>query len=110
MYVAEHVYDRTAISMSTVRAADQEAIQATQESIDDILSDDEREEFFEAILEEFGDLKRSSKKTKDTKVEKTKYLSRTEVLERMLKNALANEKYEEAAKLRDELRAEHSIT
>jgi protein-arginine kinase activator protein McsA len=35
-----------------------------------------------------------------------KFLSRTEVLQQMLKAALGRENYEEAARLRDELRTE----
>ncbi|HRP69723.1 MAG TPA: DUF151 domain-containing protein [Turneriella sp.] len=109
VYVADHVYDRTAIKFSTVREADNKAIHTDSESIDDILSDDEREEFFEAILEEFGEQKKAVKKTKPA-VEKIKFLSRSEALERMLKKALADEQYEEAARIRDELRAESSKT
>lgn len=107
IYVAEHVYDRTAIDPVTLREADTDMIRASQEStVDDILTADEREEFFEAILEEFGEKKKVPKEKKETTLEKVKFYSRTEVLQQMLKTALDREKYEEAARLRDELRSE----
>lgn len=108
IYVAEHVYDRTAIDPLTLRDADAEALQATGDNnVDEILTADEREEFFEAILEEFGDRKKKPKEAKETTLEKIRFYSRTEVLQQMLKTALGQEKYEEAAKLRDELRTEN---
>ena len=107
IYVAEHVYDRTAIDPVTLREADADALRSSQEStVDDILTADEREEFFEAILEEFGEKKKTPKEKKETTLEKVKFFSRTEVLQQMLKTALDREKYEEAARLRDELRSE----
>jgi len=109
IYVAEHVYDRTAIDPVTLREADADAdaLRTSQESsVDDILTADEREEFFEAILEEFGEKKKQPKEKVETTLEKVKFFSRTEVLQQMLKTALDREKYEEAARLRDELRSE----
>lgn len=107
IYVAEHVYDRTAIDPITLRDADAEALRsASQSNVDEILTADEREEFFEAILEEFGEKKKGPKEAKETTLEKVKFYSRTEVLQQMLKAALGREHYEEAAKLRDELRTE----
>lgn len=108
IYVAEHVYDRTAIDAATLRDADADALRTASESnVDELLTADEREDFFEAILEEFGEKKKKSPKdTKETTLEKVKFLSRTEVLQQMLKAALGRENYEEAARLRDELRVE----
>jgi uncharacterized protein len=107
IYVAEHVYDRTAIDPTTLRNADSEALHASADSnVDEILTADEKEEFFEAIMEEFGDKKKNAMEKKETTLEKIKFYSRTEVLEQMLKAALGQENYEEAAKLRDELRLE----
>ena len=107
IYVAEHVYDRTAIDPITLRDADADALRtAGQSNVDEILTADEREEFFEAILEEFGEKKKSPKEVKETTLEKVKFYSRTEVLQQMLKAALGRENYEEAARLRDELRTE----
>ncbi len=107
IYVAEHVYDRTAIDPITLRDADADALRtAGQSNVDEILTADEREEFFEAILEEFGEKKKSPKEGKETTLEKVKFYSRTEVLQQMLKAALGRENYEEAARLRDELRTE----
>ncbi len=106
IYVAEHVYDRTAINLSTLREAHNDALSTGDSSVDDILTADEREEFFEAILEEFGEKKKSPKESKDKTLEKVKFYSRTEVLQQMLNAALIKEDYEEAARLRDELRTE----
>ncbi|MFO1471331.1 MAG: bifunctional nuclease family protein [Turneriella sp.] len=107
IYVAEHVYDRTAIDAITLRDADADALRtAGHSNVDEILTADEREEFFEAILEEFGEKKKSPKETKETTLEKVKFYSRNEVLQQMLKTALGRENYEEAARLRDELRTE----
>jgi bifunctional DNase/RNase len=107
IYVAEHVYDRTAIDPITLRDADADALRtAGQSNVDEILTADEREEFFEAILEEFGEKKKSPKEGKETTLEKVKFYSRSEVLQQMLKTALGRENYEEAARLRDELRTE----
>mgnify|MGYP001565935647 FL=1 len=107
IYVAEHVYDRTAIDPITLRDADADALRtAGQSNVDEILTADEREEFFEAILEEFGEKKKSPKEGKETTLEKVKFYSRSEVLQQMLKAALGRENYEEAARLRDELRTE----
>jgi len=106
MYVAEHVYDRTAIASSTLRDATNDALTTGESNVDDILTADEREEFFEAILEEFGEKKKTPKESKDKTLEKVKFYSRTEVLQQMLNVALTREDYEEAARLRDELRAE----
>jgi bifunctional DNase/RNase len=108
IYVAEHVYDRTAIDPTTLREADADALRSASDSnVDELLTADEREDFFEAILEEFGEKKKKAPKdTKETTLEKVKFLSRTEVLQQMLKAALGRENYEEAARLRDELRTE----
>lgn len=107
IYVAEHVYDRTAIDPETLREADSEALRSNGDSnVDEILTADEREEFFEAIMEEFGEKKKTAKDKKEATLEKVKFFSRTEVLQQMLKAALGRENYEEAARLRDELRLE----
>ena len=107
IYVAEHVYDRTAIDPITLRDADADALRtAGDRNVDEILTADEREEFFEAILEEFGEKKKSPKEVKETTLEKVKYYSSNEVLQQMHKTALGRENYEEAARLRDELRTE----
>ena len=106
VYVAEHVYDRTAIDPTTLREADSDALRTGESNVDDILTADEREEFFEAILEEFGEKKKAPKESKDKTLEKVKFYSRTEVLQQMLNTALTKENYEEAARLRDELRTE----
>jgi bifunctional DNase/RNase len=106
IYVAEHVYDRTAIEVTTLRDAAIDALRTDESNVDDILTADEREEFFEAILEEFGEKKATPKERKDKIAEKVKFYSRTEVLQQRLKAALQKEDYEEAARLRDELRNE----
>jgi len=107
IYVAEHVYDRTGIDATTLSEADADALRTgTDSNVDEILTADEREEFFEAILEEFGEKKKAPKESKETTLEKVKFYSRTEVLQQMLKAALGRENYEEAARLRDELRTE----
>ena len=106
VYVAEHVYDRTAIDPTTLREADSDALRTGESNVDDILTADEREEFFEAILEEFGEKKKAPKESKDKTLEKVKFYSRTEVLQQMLNTALTKENYEEAARLRDELLTE----
>lgn len=107
IYVAEHVYDRTAIDPATLREADADALSTSSDSnVDEILTADEREEFFEAILEEFGEKKKAPKEAKETTLEKVRFYSRNEVLQQMLKAALGRENYEEAARLRDELRTE----
>lgn len=109
IYVAEHVYDRTAIDPSTLREADADALRTSGDSnVDEILTADEREEFFEAIMEEFGEKKKAAKEKKEATLEKVKFFSRTEVLQQMLKAAIGRENYEEAARLRDELRLEPS--
>ncbi|MCX7633938.1 MAG: bifunctional nuclease family protein [Turneriella sp.] len=105
IYVAEHVYDRTAIHINTLRDATGEALQ-TGENPDEILTAEEQEEFFEAILDELGEKKRSTQDSPENPVEKVRFLSRREVLQQMLKAALGKENYEEAARIRDELRAE----
>lgn len=105
IYVAEHVYDRTAIDAATLRDADSEALRTLESSVDDLLTEDEREEFFSALLEELGEWKKSPKEKEGT-LEKVKFYSRAEVLQQMLKTALVKENYEEAARLRDELRNE----
>jgi hypothetical protein len=106
IFVAEHVYDRTAIDAVTLRDATSHALQGDEASVDDILTAEEREEFFEAILEEFGEKQQSPKEGKDKTQEKGKFYSRTEVLQQMLNAALMKEDYEEAARIRDELRTE----
>lgn len=108
VYVAEHVYDRTAIAPKTLRSAHNDALYTGESNVDEILTADEREEFFEAILEEFGEKKKAPKEVKDKTLEKVKFHSRTEVLQQMLQAALTKENYEEAARLRDELRTEFS--
>lgn len=105
IYIAEHVYDRTAIDASTLRDADHDALRTLESSVDELLTEDEREEFFEAILEELGERKKTPKEKENT-LEKVKFYSRAEVLQQMLKTALVKENYEEAARLRDELRNE----
>jgi bifunctional DNase/RNase len=61
IYVAEHVYDRTAIDPTTLREADADALRSASDSnVDELLTADEREDFFEAILEEFGEKKKKS--------------------------------------------------
>ncbi len=105
IYVSEHVYEHTAIDIATLRNSGPAATSPETDDVDDILTADEREEFFEAILEEFGE-KKKPKQSKKKIVTPTKYLSRHEVLQQMLKTALAHENYEEAAKLRDQLRLE----
>lgn len=106
IYVAEHVYDCTAINTSTLRGADRDAVRTDESNVDDILTADEHEEFIAAILEEFGEKKKAPKENKEKVREKEKFHSRAEVLQQMLKAALMQENYEEAARLRDELRSE----
>lgn len=105
IYIAEHVYDRTAIDAETLREANPSDFELNDpENVDEILTADEREEFFEAIMEEFGENKKTPKDSKALTIEQIRFLSRGEVLEQMLKTALGKEKYEDAARLRDELR------
>jgi hypothetical protein len=62
IYVAEHVYDRTAIDPTTLREADADALRSASDSnVDELLTADEREDF-EAILE--GLVKRRRKPPK----------------------------------------------
>jgi len=110
IYVAEHVFDRTGVDVSTLREAGNEALQTGNESsVDELLTAAEREELFESILEEFAENRTVKKKEKsETKVEKVKFQSHRQVLQQMLKTALLRENYEEAARIRDDLRSEPS--
>jgi len=105
IYIAEHVYDRTAIDSDTLREANPSDFELEDSNdVDEILTADERETFFEAIMEEFGERKKIALETKSTAIEQIKLFSRGEVLEQMLRTALKQENYEEAACIRDEIR------
>jgi len=101
VFVAEHVYDQTAISGKTLKTGTSGNFDVLSDPIsDEILTDDEKEEFLQAILEEFG---KGGFVVKEDKSSEKVFQSRRQVLEQMLKTALAKENYEEAARLRDKI-------
>lgn len=60
-------------------------------------------ELVDSILEEFAGAENPSKDSEQVSQDARNYKDKKQVLEQMLKNAIAKEQYEEAAQLRDEI-------
>ncbi len=114
IYMAEHVYEQTAIDMSLLKEKpknpEEEFLTSLTESLpDEILSDEQKDDLIQTIIDEFGEgeeVKKDSKKKESSEKKGKggeKLQSREEVLKQMLKVAIAKERYEDAAQLRDEL-------
>lgn len=124
IYMAEHVYEQTAIDMSLLKEKpknpEEEFLTSLTESLpEEILSDQQKDDLIQTIIDEFGQATPAKgekkggeksepgkeKKEKKEKKDKSgdKLQSREDVLKQMLKVAIAKERYEDAAALRDEL-------
>ncbi|MES0490111.1 MAG: bifunctional nuclease domain-containing protein [Leptospirales bacterium] len=119
IFMAEEVYAKVAVEISILRDKKmeeaEELLTILEETIpEDGMTDDHREEMIQSILDDFGEpggtpstsapktgKEGRSNKTTDTEV----FQSKEDVLEQMLKTAIRNEKYEDAAIIRDEIRS-----
>jgi len=115
IFMEETVYDKVAVDVSILRDKKmeeaEELLSMLEESIpEEGMGDDHREDMIQTILEEFGDSSSVIKGAQQSDLIPKKlkgsdnFQTKEEVLEQMLKVAVKKEAYEEAARLRDELR------
>jgi len=117
IFMAEEVYDKVAVEMSILRDKKMEEAEELLNILEDTIpeegmTDDHREEMIQSILDDFGETDIPTfpnpkpgiegRTNKNTGVEV--YQNKEQVLEQMLKTAIRKEKYEDAARIRDELR------
>lgn len=94
IYMAEHVYEQAGIDAQSFfdKRVDPEAMES--------MTAEEESEFYEELEEAFG----SPEELEVPEEEESQFVSKRQVLEKMLKAAIQKEDYEEAARIRDELR------
>ncbi|MCS6983715.1 MAG: DUF151 domain-containing protein [Leptospiraceae bacterium] len=97
IYMAEHVYDQAGIDALSLM--DKRSEQESPET----LSPEEESEFVVELEEAFSGSEERGEEP-DLPEEEGQFLTKRQALEKMLKAAIQREDYEEAARLRDEIR------
>lgn len=101
IFMDEDVYDKVSVDIDLIKD------KAISDDVPDYAANDENldNELIQTILDEFseGSMNKSWGLKNETDPASDDYKSKREVLEEMLKVAVKNEKYEDAAKLRDEI-------
>lgn len=110
IFIEDEVYEKVAVDMELIKekkGTDDKAIYSAADNVADEFHDETFDnELIQTILEEFND--NSSPKQystpKQSRVSQDEFKSKKDVLEEMLKVAVKKEDYEEAAKIRDEIK------
>lgn len=106
IFMSENVYDQTSVEQNIMRVkqSDEEILANLAESLPgEILTEEQKETLLQTILEEFGNDSPALEVQAPAKLPEKSFKSRKQVLQQMLDAAVSREKYEEAARIRDEI-------
>lgn len=106
IFMAENVYEQTSVEQNIMRVkqTDEEMLTNLAESLpSEILTEEQKETLLQTIMEEFGEGDQHKEIPEVVRQPDKGFKSRREVLQQMLETAVSKERYEDAARIRDEI-------